>query len=57
MRFATPKGEMVFRREDHQALQAVYQFRWDPQAASGLPELVHEFAIPEINLPIRAGRD
>jgi branched-chain amino acid transport system substrate-binding protein len=57
MRFATPKGEMVFRREDHQALQAVYQFRWDPQAASGLPELVHEFATPEIKLPIRAGRD
>ena len=57
MRFATPKGIMIFRREDHQALQAMYHVRVDPQAASDMPELVHEIAISEMKLPIRNGQD
>jgi branched-chain amino acid transport system substrate-binding protein len=57
LRVATPAGETLFRREDHQALQPIFHFRRDPQAASGLPTLVHEFAIGEIKLPIGTGRD
>jgi branched-chain amino acid transport system substrate-binding protein len=52
MSFATPKGTMVFRREDHQALQPLYHVRCDPQAASPLPMLVREIAAAEIRLPI-----
>jgi len=52
LRFETPKGEMIFRKEDHQALQAMYQFRTEPRPVSGAaprpPELVHAFTIPEI---------
>jgi branched-chain amino acid transport system substrate-binding protein len=52
MRFATPKGTMMLRREDHQALQPLYQIRCDPQAGSSLPMLVREIAAAEIKLPI-----
>jgi branched-chain amino acid transport system substrate-binding protein len=52
MSFATPKGTMVFRREDHQALQPLYHVRCDPQAASSLPMLVREIPAAEIKLPI-----
>ena len=27
MSFQTPKGEMVFRKEDHQALQSMFVFK------------------------------
>jgi branched-chain amino acid transport system substrate-binding protein len=58
MSFETPKGVMTFRKEDHQALQAMYQFRikkvqkdeWD------LLELVREIPAKEIPLPIRNKR-
>jgi branched-chain amino acid transport system substrate-binding protein len=58
MSFETPKGIMTFRKEDHQALQAMYQFRikkvqkdeWD------LLELVREIPAKEIPLPIRNKR-
>jgi branched-chain amino acid transport system substrate-binding protein len=46
---------MIFRKEDHQALQVMYHFRAEPQVASGVPELVHEFTIRELPLPIRPG--
>jgi branched-chain amino acid transport system substrate-binding protein len=52
MRFATPKGATVLRREDHQALQPLYQIRCDPQAGAALPVLVREIAADEIRLPI-----
>jgi branched-chain amino acid transport system substrate-binding protein len=52
MRFAAPKGTMMLRREDHQALQPLYQIRCDPQAGSSFPMLVREIAAAEIKLPI-----
>ncbi len=58
MEFDTPKGKMQFRKEDHQALQAMYHFRikkeqkgeWD------LLELVREIPASEIPLPIKNKR-
>ncbi|MBE0627045.1 MAG: substrate-binding domain-containing protein [Burkholderiales bacterium] len=58
MAFETPKGKMVFRKEDHQALQSMYHFRIkvDPAFAWGVPELVREIKIEEMNIPIRNKR-
>jgi branched-chain amino acid transport system substrate-binding protein len=58
MAFDTPKGKMIFRKEDHQALQSMYVFRvkangkdkWD------LLDLVREIPIDEIPVPIRNKR-
>ncbi len=58
MDFETPKGRMTFRREDHQAMQAMYHFRikkeqkgeWD------LLELVREIPASELPVPIRNKR-
>ena len=55
MSFDTPKGPMTFRKEDHQALQAMYHFRikkaqkgeWD------LLELVNEIPASRLPIPIR----
>ena len=59
LRFETPKGGMIFRREDHQALQVMFQFRSTPPAAGDArapaPELVHEFTIPELPLAVQPG--
>jgi branched-chain amino acid transport system substrate-binding protein len=56
--FDSPKGPMTFRKEDHQAMQAMYHFRikkeqkdeWD------LLELVREIPAKEIPLPVRNKR-
>jgi branched-chain amino acid transport system substrate-binding protein len=56
--FDSPKGPMTFRKEDHQALQAMYHFRikknqkdeWD------LLELVREIPAKDIPLPVRNKR-
>jgi branched-chain amino acid transport system substrate-binding protein len=58
MSFETPKGKMVFRKEDHQALQAMYHFKIkvDPAFAWGVPELVREIKIEEMNIPVRNKR-
>jgi branched-chain amino acid transport system substrate-binding protein len=58
MSFETPKGKMVFRKEDHQALQAMYHFKIkvDPAFAWGVPELVREIKIEEMNIPMRNKR-
>ena len=56
--FDSPKGPMTFRKEDHQAMQAMYHFRikkeqkdeWD------LLELVREIPAKDIPLPIRNKR-
>jgi branched-chain amino acid transport system substrate-binding protein len=55
MSFETPKGKMIFRKEDHQALQSMYHFKLkvDPAVAWAIPELVSEVTIDEIKLPIR----
>jgi branched-chain amino acid transport system substrate-binding protein len=58
MAFETPKGRMVFRKEDHQALQSMYHFKIkvDPAFAWGVPELVREIKPEEMNVPIRNRR-
>ena len=58
MSFESPKGTMTFRKEDHQAMQTMYQFRikktqkdeWD------LLELVREIPAKEIPVPVRNKR-
>jgi branched-chain amino acid transport system substrate-binding protein len=58
MSFLTPKGKMVFRKEDHQALQDMYHFKIkvDPAFAWGVPELVREIKAEEMQVPIRNHR-
>src|SRR3990167_7127430 len=58
MIFETPKGKMTFRKEDHQAMQAMYHFKIkvDPAFAWGVPELVREIPIEEMKVPIRNKR-
>ena len=58
MEFDTPKGKMIFRKEDHQALQAMYHFKVkvDPNVAWAIPELVREIKIEDMNVPIRNKR-
>ncbi len=58
MSFATPKGKMTFRKEDHQAMQDMYHFKIkvDPAFAWGVPELVREIKADEMNVPIRNKR-
>lgn len=55
MEFMTPKGAMRFRKEDHQALQSMYHFRIkvDPAVAWGIPELVRELKIDDMDVPVR----
>ena len=47
MSFETPKGTMIFRKEDHQALQSMYAFKIkvDPNVTWGIPELTRELKI------------
>jgi len=58
MEFDTPKGKMVFRKEDHQALQSMYHFKIkaDPAVAWGIPELVRELKIEDMTIPIKNKR-
>jgi branched-chain amino acid transport system substrate-binding protein len=55
MELDTPKGRMVIRKEDHQALQSMYQFKIkvDPSVAWGVPELVRELKIQDMDIPIQ----
>ncbi|XBQ10834.1 MAG: substrate-binding domain-containing protein [Salinarimonas sp.] len=55
MAFETPKGTMMFRPEDHQALQSMYHFeiRVEDDVAWGIPELVRELTIEDMDIPIR----
>jgi branched-chain amino acid transport system substrate-binding protein len=55
MAFDTPKGQMIFRKEDHQALQSMYHFKIkvDPAVAWAIPELVRELKIEDMDIPIR----
>lgn len=58
MTFETPKGPMTFRREDHQALQAMYHYRVraEGQDEDELLTLVREIPPSEMPLPIRPAR-
>lgn len=55
MEWQTPKGKMVFRPEDHQALQSMYHFKIkvDPNVEWAIPELVEELKIEDMDIPIR----
>jgi branched-chain amino acid transport system substrate-binding protein len=55
MEFDSPKGKMMFRKEDHQALQSMYHFKIkaDPAVEWGIPELVRELKIEDMTIPIR----
>ncbi len=55
MSFQTPKGQMTFRKEDLQALQSMYHFKFrvDPAFAWGVPELIREIKPEEMAVPIR----
>lgn len=54
MSFDTPKGEMTFRAEDHQALQSMYHFKIkvDDNVNWAIPELVREIKPDEMNIPV-----
>ena len=58
MTFDTPKGQMTFRKEDHQAMQSMYHYRIkaDPAFAWGVPELVREIKPEEMQIPIKNKR-
>ena len=55
MSFQTPKGEMVFRKEDHQALQSMFHFKIaaKPDVEWGIPDLVRELTWRDMDIPIR----
>jgi branched-chain amino acid transport system substrate-binding protein len=54
MDFDTPKGKMTFRKEDHQALQAMYAFRMvaKPDVPWLVPSLVRELSPAETAPPV-----
>ena len=55
MEWDTPKGKMMFRAEDHQAMQPMYHFRTEIQEGKdyGVPVLVRELGIGEMSIPVR----
>jgi branched-chain amino acid transport system substrate-binding protein len=58
LEFDSPKGKMIFRKEDHQALQPMYVFKvkTDGTGMWDLLDLVREIPIAEIPVPIRNKR-
>jgi branched-chain amino acid transport system substrate-binding protein len=56
--FDTPKGRMTFRKEDHQAMQSMYEFKVkvDPNVAWAIPELVREIKPEDMKVPVRNTR-
>ena len=58
MDFQTPKGKMTFRKEDHQALQAMYDFKLTskPDVAWLVPTLTRELSAQETAPPIQNKR-
>ena len=54
MDFDTPKGKMTFRKEDHQALQAMYAFKMvaRPDVPWLVPSLVRELSPAETAPPV-----
>ena len=55
MEWETPKGTMMFRAEDHQAMQPMYHFKIkvDDDVEWAIPELVREISIDELPIPVR----
>lgn len=58
LEFDTPKGKMVFRKEDHQALQSMYHFKVkvDPNVAWAVLEPVRELKIEDMDVPVKNKR-
>ncbi len=58
MEFDTPKGKMNFRKDDHQAMQAMYHFRIKKEQKNewDLLELVREIPASEMPVPIKNKR-
>jgi branched-chain amino acid transport system substrate-binding protein len=54
LEFMTPKGMMKFRKEDHQALQAMFAFELDvkPDVEWAIPRLTRELSMVETAPPI-----
>ncbi len=54
LEFQTPKGKMIFRKEDHQALQSMYAFKMaaKPDVAWLVPVLTRELTPQETAPPI-----
>src|SRR5690606_10523160 len=51
--FETPKGTMTFRKEDHQAVQEMYQFKVKADAkGNDLLDLVRVIPASELPIPI-----
>ncbi|MHC9235697.1 substrate-binding domain-containing protein [Pseudooceanicola sp. 502str34] len=55
MEWETPKGKMMFRPEDHQALQSMYHFKIkvEDDVDWAIPELVRELTIDDLPIPVR----
>ncbi|MBV1716077.1 MAG: substrate-binding domain-containing protein [Desulfarculus sp.] len=55
MKFDTPKGEMMFRKEDHQAMQDMFHFRIknNPKLPWAECELVEVIPYSKMDIPIR----
>jgi branched-chain amino acid transport system substrate-binding protein len=57
MSFETPKGVMTFRREDHQAVQEMYQWKVKADAKGNeLLDLVRVIPASELPIPVRNKR-
>ena len=58
MEFDTPKGKMIFRKEDHQALQSMFGFKVkaDVPTPWAKLELTRELKIEDMQIPIRNKR-
>ncbi len=58
MEFHTPKGKMIFRKEDHQALQSMYAFKMTskPDVAWLIPVLTKELSPQETAPPLQNKR-
>ena len=58
MAFDTPKGTMIFRKEDHQAMQQMYHFqvKKDGKDDNDLLDLVQTIQESAMPLPIRNKR-
>ena len=54
MEFQTPKGRMIFRKEDHQALQSMYAFKFvsRPDVPWLVPQLTRELSPAKTTPPI-----
>lgn len=54
MSWETPKGEMTFRKSDHQAMQDMYAFKIkvDPNVNWAIPELVRVIKPSEMKIPV-----